>query len=82
MENDPLIIFLISNTAIIIIIVIIPRWLGFRLEFLGNCIVLAAAMFAVVAENLDGGVVGLSVSYAMQVSATHTHRSQAENEDT
>ena len=44
------------------------RWLGFRLEFLGNIVVLAAAMFAVVTPDLDGGLVGLSVSYAMQVS--------------
>ena len=44
------------------------RWLGFRLEFLGNIVVLAAAMFAVVTPDLEGGLVGLSVSYAMQVS--------------
>ncbi|XP_070201853.1 multidrug resistance-associated protein 1-like [Littorina saxatilis] len=45
------------------------RWLGFRLEFLGNFVVLAAAMFAVVTPDLEGGLVGLSVSYAMQVTA-------------
>ena len=44
------------------------RWLGLRLEFLGNLVVLAAAMFAVVTPDLEGGLVGLSVSYAMQVS--------------
>ncbi|XP_076457656.1 multidrug resistance-associated protein 1-like [Babylonia areolata] len=44
------------------------RWLGFRLEFLGNLVVLAAAMFAVVTPELEGGLVGLSVSYAMQVT--------------
>ncbi|KAL8582638.1 hypothetical protein ACOMHN_028703 [Nucella lapillus] len=44
------------------------RWLGFRLEFLGNLVVLAAAMFAVVTPDLEGGLVGLSVSYAMQVT--------------
>nr|KAG5700435.1 hypothetical protein BaRGS_010348 [Batillaria attramentaria] len=42
------------------------RWLGFRLEFVGNLVVLAAAMFAVVTPDLEGGIVGLSVSYAMQ----------------
>lgn len=43
------------------------RWLGWRLEFAGNLIVFAAAIFAVVTPNLSGGLVGLSVSYALQV---------------
>ena len=44
------------------------RWLGFRLEFLGNCIVFAAAIFSVVSPSNTGGLVGLSISYALQVS--------------
>ncbi|XP_050416423.2 multidrug resistance-associated protein 1 [Patella vulgata] len=44
------------------------RWLGFRLEFLGSLVVLAAAMFAVVSN--DSGIVGLSVSYALQVTGS------------
>ena len=44
------------------------RWLSVRLEFLGNLLVLAAAMFAVVSENVNQSLVGLSVSYALQVS--------------
>ncbi|XP_070201507.1 multidrug resistance-associated protein 1-like isoform X2 [Littorina saxatilis] len=46
------------------------RWLGFRLQFIGNFVVLAAAMFAVVTPDLEGGLVGLSVSYAMQITAS------------
>ncbi|NWU91498.1 MRP3 protein, partial [Upupa epops] len=45
------------------------RWLGIRVEFVGSCIVLFAALFSVIGKNnLNPGLVGLSVSYALQVT--------------
>ncbi|XP_052614436.1 ATP-binding cassette sub-family C member 3 isoform X1 [Peromyscus californicus insignis] len=45
------------------------RWLGVHVEFVGNCVVLFAALFAVIGKNsLNPGLVGLSVSYALQVT--------------
>ena len=45
------------------------RWLSIRLEILGNIIVLSAALLAVLGrDSLDPGMVGLSLSYAMQIT--------------
>uniref|UniRef100_H2Z8G3 Uncharacterized protein n=1 Tax=Ciona savignyi TaxID=51511 RepID=H2Z8G3_CIOSA len=47
------------------------RWLALRLELVGNFIVLFAAIFAVAGKGtIDSGIVGLSVSYAMQITQT------------
>ena len=42
------------------------RWLGVRLEFLGNCLVLGATLFSIFSD-LNGAIVGLSITYALQV---------------
>jgi ATP-binding cassette subfamily C (CFTR/MRP) protein 1 len=48
------------------------RWLAVRLEFLGSVIILAAAGFAVASvasgSGLNAGLVGLSMSYALQIT--------------
>ena len=46
------------------------RWLAVRLEAVGNIIVFAAALFSVLGrDSLSPGLVGLSVSYALQVKS-------------
>lgn len=48
--------------------IIANRWLAVRLEMVGNLIILFAALFAVVGGDQNPGMVGLSISYALQVS--------------
>ncbi|XP_032133066.1 multidrug resistance-associated protein 1-like isoform X1 [Sapajus apella] len=49
--------------------VISGRWLSVRLEFLGNLLVLLAALLAVLAGNsTDSAIVGLSISYALNIT--------------
>lgn len=48
--------------------IIVFRWLGIRLETIGNILIFFAALFAVLGrDSLDAGIVGLSISYALQV---------------
>uniref|UniRef100_A0A8C7YSL5 Canalicular multispecific organic anion transporter 1 n=1 Tax=Oryzias sinensis TaxID=183150 RepID=A0A8C7YSL5_9TELE len=47
------------------------RWLAIRLEFLGNLVVFFSALFAVISkDSLDSGLVGLAISYALNVTQT------------
>lgn len=46
----------------------IHRWLAVNLEFIGNGVVLAAAILSVIGRNtLSPGIVGLAVSHSLQV---------------
>ncbi|KAK5166126.1 ATP-binding cassette glutathione S-conjugate transporter ycf1 [Saxophila tyrrhenica] len=48
------------------------RWLAVRLEFIGSVIILAAASFAIISvstgSGLSAGLVGLAMSYALQIT--------------
>nr|AHK05642.1 ATP-binding cassette transporter sub-family C member 1 isoform X4 [Tigriopus japonicus] len=47
------------------------RWLSIRLEMLGNVVILFASLFAVLGKDvMNPGVVGLSLSYAMQITGS------------
>ncbi|XP_063702153.1 multidrug resistance-associated protein 1 isoform X3 [Culicoides brevitarsis] len=54
--------------------IIANRWLAIRLEMVGNFIIFFAALFAVLGRDssdpLRAGLVGLSLSYALQITQT------------
>lgn len=47
--------------------IIANRWLAVRLEMIGNLIILFASLFAVIGKDKNSGLVGLSITYALQV---------------
>lgn len=47
------------------------RWLAIRLEFIGTIVVFLSSLFAVFSRGaLSGGLVGMSISYALQMTGT------------
>ncbi|KAK9886057.1 hypothetical protein WA026_014840 [Henosepilachna vigintioctopunctata] len=49
--------------------VIANRWLEVRLQLIGNMVILFAGLFAVLGrDSINAGLVGLSVSYALQIT--------------
>ena len=50
------------------------RWLAVRLEFIGSVIIFAAASFAIISvatgSGLSAGLVGLAMSYALQITTS------------
>ncbi|GAB6030102.1 Multidrug resistance-associated protein 1 [Chamberlinius hualienensis] len=49
--------------------IISNRWIGMRLELIGNLLVFCAALFAVLGRStLNPGIVGLTVSYALSIT--------------
>ncbi|EDO36474.1 predicted protein [Nematostella vectensis] len=52
-------------------LVVSNRWLGLRLEFVGNLIIFFAALFAVVGrDSIESALVGMSITYALQITQT------------
>uniref|UniRef100_T1JBD6 ABC-type glutathione-S-conjugate transporter n=1 Tax=Strigamia maritima TaxID=126957 RepID=T1JBD6_STRMM len=61
------------NHVIYYPILIAKRWLGIRLEAIGQLIVLSAGIFAVTGrDTMDPGLVGLSISYALTITVLLT----------
>ncbi|XP_046682900.1 multidrug resistance-associated protein 1-like isoform X2 [Homalodisca vitripennis] len=59
-----------TNQVCLIPSLVANRWLGIRLETITNILIFFSAFFAVLGrDSLDPGIVGLSISYALQVTS-------------
>eukprot|EP01130_Rhizamoeba_saxonica_P012730 TRINITY_DN5400_c0_g1_i3.p1 TRINITY_DN5400_c0_g1~~TRINITY_DN5400_c0_g1_i3.p1 ORF type:complete len:1259 (-),score=257.85 TRINITY_DN5400_c0_g1_i3:635-4294(-) len=59
-----------NNQAAFFLSTLANRWLGLRLEFVGTFVVFAAAFFAVIERGtIDAGLVGLSITYALNLTS-------------
>jgi len=60
-----------SNNQCLYLSLVSNRWLGIRLENLGNFVILAAGLMAVIErDTLSPGLAGLSISYSLMVTET------------
>ncbi|XP_046682933.1 multidrug resistance-associated protein 1-like isoform X2 [Homalodisca vitripennis] len=58
-----------TNQVCLIPSLVANRWLGIRLQTISNILIFFAAFFAVLGrDSLDPGIVGLSISYALQIT--------------
>lgn len=56
----------------------VHRWLAIRLEMVGNLIIFFSSLFVVLGrDTMSPGLVGLSVSYALQVQTSDILTSQS-----
>ncbi|XP_044753851.1 multidrug resistance-associated protein 1-like isoform X2 [Coccinella septempunctata] len=46
------------------------RWMSLRLEILGNLIVFFSVLFSVTVKHLNAGLLGLSITYALEITET------------
>jgi ATP-binding cassette subfamily C (CFTR/MRP) protein 1 len=59
-----------KNLSMLYLINVSDCWLGVRLETIGAFIVMFACLFAILArETIGEAMVGLSISYAIQIAA-------------
>ncbi|PAV74681.1 hypothetical protein WR25_19463 isoform C [Diploscapter pachys] len=53
-------------------IMVANRWMAIRLEFVGNCVIFFAALFAVLSKEFDWvespGIVGVAITYSLSIT--------------
>ena len=60
-----------KNTKCYYLSLMVNRWLAFRIETLGNLVLLTVAILAVAGkDSLSAGAAGLAITYAMNIGIT------------